>query len=350
MRRAPLVLERLLAVTASRADAAELRSVAQDVREWPELLVSAERNGVAVVLFDALRSASVDVPADVARRAEKLAAMQGLEIELSLRVLRRCLAVLEEAEIDVVVLKGPLLAERVYGSALVRPSLDIDLLVAERDLEHAREALAAVGYRPRGAKEVEHELDHHSVALFHDAYPILELHFLAYEGFGVKVEAGPLIMRSEPWTSRAVGEFSARVLTPEDEIVHLAVHGAGHRFERLMWLYDIALYIRAHPEVTTPILLARAYALGVGRAVTATLVHAHRTLGTVDRDELALDPAMRLALPLFGAGVEPKFQKSVGSFFNFANYSLLADSPVRALQVVAKKLTTDLPRRFVKTG
>jgi hypothetical protein len=350
VKRAPVVLERLLAALVARADADELRSIALDVEDWPELLISAANNGVACMVFEALRSASVEVPAEVARKAEKLSALQGLENELSLRALRRCLEVLEEATIETVVLKGPLLAERLYGSALARPCLDIDLLVDERNLERGRDALARVGYRAGDDRQVEHELDHHSVSLFHDAYPILELHFLAYEGFGVKVEAAPLVARSVTWKSAQVGEFSARVLAPDDELVHLAVHGAGHRFDRLMWLYDIALYLRSHPELTTAILLERARSLNVERAVAATLIYVQRTLGAKDVEQPSIDPAMRLALPLFGAHVEPRLQKSLGSFFTLASYSLLADSPVLALRFIAKKLTVDLPRRFSKNG
>lgn len=349
MTRAPLVLERLLAATAAGLEPDALRAVARDVQNWEELVSAAASHGVAQVVFDALRNASVSVPVDVAKRATKLAAVQSLENELSLRALRRCLEALDAAQVEVVVLKGPLLAERLYGSALARPCLDIDLLVAERDLARATEALASVGYRAGDARQVKHELaSHHHVLLFHDVYPILELHFLAYEGFGAKVPAAPLIARAAAWECKHIGPFSARVLAPEDEVVHLAIHGAGHRFERLMWVYDIALYLRAHAELTPARLVARAATFDVGRAVAATLVYVERTLGPSPIVPPPVDPAMRLALSLFGADVPPRLHKSVGSAFNLASYALLSDTPQNALRFVVRKVKTDLPRRFSK--
>lgn len=56
-----------------------------------------------------------------------------------------CVGVLASAGVPVATYKGPALAVQLFGDPVVRPSSDVDLLVAPRDLERARAALHAAG-------------------------------------------------------------------------------------------------------------------------------------------------------------------------------------------------------------
>jgi hypothetical protein len=48
------------------------------------------------------------------------------------------------------------------------------------------------------------------------------------------------------------------ILAPEDELLYLSIHAAGHRFVRLSWLCDIQLLLRRHPELDWTLATARA--------------------------------------------------------------------------------------------
>lgn len=316
------------------------------MRDWAALLRAAAEHGVLYALFDALRDA---IPPAAAREAEAALAIQALECELSLRALGACLEALDASGVRAVALKGPLLAERLYGSPLARASVDLDLLVLPSELERAMAALARAGYQAGSAREVRgYRRHHHHVPLGHAAYPTVELHFAAYVGFGVELAAAPLLARSIPWQSPSTG-LRARVLRAEDELVYLAVHGAGHRFARLVWLYDLKLLARAHPSWTARDLLEHAQALGVRRAVGASLHELDRALQTAVEGARAadlVDPFARIALPLLRGATSGRRSARLETAKNVAATTLFCDSPGRALGHLAKKVMADLPRRL----
>jgi hypothetical protein len=226
---------RLLAVLPESPSAA--RRIAAEAGGYERLFADARVHGVLPVVFHALKE---DAPAATARDVEKVLAVQALENELILHALVKALEALRRANIRCAALKGPILAERLYGSPLARSSTDIDLLVDEAVLDHARAALSTIGYA-RAPSGPYAEAGHHHLILFHPAFPILELHFHAYSGFGTRIGGRELLGRVVVFESASAGNVP--VLSPADELVALAIHGAGHRFTRLAWLYDLKLLV-----------------------------------------------------------------------------------------------------------
>jgi len=200
------------------------------------LLSRAEVHGVAGVVFPALRS--TDLTPSLARELHLRQSARQLDFEAHLDLLSRIDAVFEEHGIEAVALKGPLLAERLYDSPSARPTSDVDLLVREADLDRAVEALRALGYEiTTNPWEREFRREHHHLSLVRPNAILIELHFHAYRGLGT-------ILRSEPLFANRVARAPFRaigVLSLEDELVFLSVHGTAHRFVRLGWLYDVRL-------------------------------------------------------------------------------------------------------------
>lgn len=324
---------------ADRALAASLSAT----NAWRGFFRKAAVQGVAVPAFDMLRPF---VPKEVARNVEEHLAALGLENELSQRALAKCVAALDAEGIRVVVLKGTPLAERYYGAAAARPSNDIDLLVAEGDLDRALEALGTVGYRlvSSDATEVEHFLSaHHHLVLGHDAYPIVELHFAGNVAFGARLAAEPLLERSIPWTSAA--GTTMRVLAPEDEFIFLAMHAASHRFSRLVWLLDLSLFSRVHALRATDV-VARARDAGLGNLVAAAIVACRETTGLAwpDSERVTLDAMSKLGFSTMK--VDSRERADFESLLQFAGSVLLCDSPRRAINHSLKKVLHDLPFRY----
>ena len=76
-------------------------------------------------------------------------------------------------------LKGPLLAERIYPEGALRPSVDLDLLVAENDLGRAVAALERAGWEAdAGPTAVYARRHHHHLQLRREGQPPLELIFV----------------------------------------------------------------------------------------------------------------------------------------------------------------------------
>ncbi|HXJ41252.1 MAG TPA: nucleotidyltransferase family protein, partial [Bryobacteraceae bacterium] len=101
----------------------------------------------------------------------------------SLRQLDYVVGILRDAGVQVIALKGPVLARRHYQPPFLRrPSADLDLGVREADLERAAAALVSVaGYRVTTTISVAKRTSHHLV-LLHDWRPRVELHIRMSHG------------------------------------------------------------------------------------------------------------------------------------------------------------------------
>jgi hypothetical protein len=124
--------------------------------------------------------------------------------------------------IRAIVLKGAHLATLICPRPELRPMSDIDLLLSQTDLQRARLVLHEMGYR--GDEQDDKSRASHIPPLSKTFHPRVELHWRLDE-------MQPQSHEEDIWNrSRQVfvaGE-SARVLCPEDLIVHLCLHGAGH--------------------------------------------------------------------------------------------------------------------------
>lgn len=190
---------------------------------------------------------------------------RALDHAAHLELLARIDAALAARGLEGIALKGALLGERLYATPSARVCSDVDLLIAERDIDAALEALRALGYRHHADDPVEQRFraDHHHLHLSHSAALPVELHFHAYRGFGQTLASEPLLARKERFR-----EFTALgVLAPADELVYLAVHAAAHRFTRLSWLYELNLLAARLSADEIALAASRAEETGFARVV-----------------------------------------------------------------------------------
>lgn len=256
--------------------------------ELADMFVRAEVHGLAGVVRAAVPATSRAVDVREVARSLDHAAHLGLLARIDAAFGRRA--------IDAVALKGPLLAERLYATPSARVCSDVDLLIAERDIDRAIEALGTLGYRHRRDDPVEQRFraDHHHLHLSNPAALPIELHFHAYRGFGQTLASEPLLARKESF-----GAFVAiGVLAPPDELVYLAVHAAAHRFTRLSWLYELDLLARRMSSGEIAIAAVRARENGFARVLAFAAMVLVDLFGA-DVDELR--PLLRSEIRLRGA-------------------------------------------------
>jgi hypothetical protein len=203
---------------------------AADEAEWAAAFALAEEERVLPWAASCLRSRAAKVPPATEARLgeiERDAAVAAFYWSAELKGVLRAFA--QEA-IAVVPLKGPFLAERIYGGAALRPCRDLDLLVSKADLARAEGVLAAIGFAA-GAEDDYHRPWRRgttAVELHHDVENPLALDF--------HVETA--LRRASP--AEFQGERCLK-LAPEDELLYLCLHAARHRFERLGLVLDILL-------------------------------------------------------------------------------------------------------------
>ncbi|MES1260494.1 MAG: nucleotidyltransferase family protein, partial [Acidobacteriota bacterium] len=164
--------------------------------------------------------------------------------EQNLLHLEGILALLEKAGIRALVLKGPLLARRYYTPPFLRKSSgDLDLAIQEQDFDRACEALLGIGYEA-GQSLAEAKACSHHFFLLHASMARVELHFrLSHGASGIPVEE--FFERAVPCELPNGG--TAWVLSGADELLHLVLHYAQHRFPMLFHLHELRHIWRVTP-------------------------------------------------------------------------------------------------------
>lgn len=189
-----------------------------------------------------------------------------------------------EARLDILVLKGAALAETVYPRPSLRGFGDLDILVRRADAARARTVLELLGYvlDPLQWEDLVRGRDCQTNFFNHTerGTVVVELHtalinndlFLGQ----FRVDDAALWDRARP--ARLAGE-EARALGPEDQILHLCLHLAGHSLAAPRSLRDIAQVCSVR-TIDWTLFVRVARSAGAGAVCFAALFAAARLLGT----------------------------------------------------------------------
>jgi hypothetical protein len=212
----------------------ELKGPNLAAEEWMRVLDVAEEENILPWAASCLRAQTdcgapeVDASLRETERAARISAFVWSQ------TLRNTLAEFHRRGVPVISLKGPWLAQRLYGDAALRLYSDLDLLVRRADFARSEEVLSGLGFSPAALRD-----DY--ARTWSRGSIILELHDdvenpLAFD-FGIE----------RAWDRARLAEFDgvpARLLAPSDELRFLCLHGARHRFERLSHVLDLVLAFR----------------------------------------------------------------------------------------------------------
>jgi hypothetical protein len=333
--------------------------LSRDVADWPALLAQAQSHGVLPVLAQAWQDHGLCPPA-VTPLIEERRALQRVWIKRIIESLDEILDKFSREEIRVVALKGPVLAERLYGDPQARFSLDIDLLVRPDDFPRASAVLEALGYRAsEGPSARYHRAHHHHLTFRQPQRPLVELHFRTFTGFGAHLDAADCLARATGYqTTRRTSCF---ILAPEDEFLYLAVHAAGHGCQRWSWLYDLKCLIRSQESgvrnqasLDWQTVFTRARAAHLSVALSFTLEVLHRRLAlALPPESCLLTPGSRPAAARLMTWLAKRDEDSPSSRLGWLVFqSLLCDDPRRSFwflqhhlgRIARRRLQRALPR------
>jgi hypothetical protein len=230
--------------------------------DWEGLVDVADAEDLVPALAHALGTLHVaGVPVAARRRLTERVAVSRARHLVMLRelahVLRRCAV----DGLDVIVFKGPALAEDVYPEPTLRPFSDLDLLVRPEDRFRMDDTLRALGHR-RLADEHSWDFDvaYDGATVYETPAGVrIDLHWsllteprFAWGGDEAEVwaRAEPIVVAGEP----------ARGLGREDLVLYLAAHLAVHHtLAGLLRYWDVALVLeRRGAELDWRALVARA--------------------------------------------------------------------------------------------
>jgi len=252
---------------------------------WPLLERVARRHRVEALVWDGLKQAGVEVPAETAASLAPATAGIARDNVLMAGECLRLDRLLAQEGVSVLVLKGLTLAMLAYGDLSLKKGWDIDLIVPSEQLATAVRLLRQEGYECiLPATNSPHELlpswhAHWKESVWHNDAKgtYIELHTSLVDNSLLLPGMGA---RSPCQVVEVVRGGLLRTLAKDELFAYLCVHGASSGWFRLKWIADLAALLSAEPAEEISRLYRRSQQLGAGRAAAQALLLASQLFGT----------------------------------------------------------------------
>ena len=286
-------------------------TLAQPDFDWSRFLRQASEHGLIPLLYRHLVARPrLRVPRAVQDALTREFQHYALSRFPPARRLRELLCELENAGVDALPYKGPVLAIELYGHYAARHYGDLDILVRPEQLPAAVELFQAIGLRERKPlpdqwRRVYERNRHHYQWIDPQTGTLIELHWSLSDrfwGWGRSVEwffeqAVEVDLLGEPVASMA----------PERSFLALCLHGARGRWERLGWLVDLSKLVANQPHLDWARIFEQAEIRGFRRQLYITLHLLRRELNVslpepwaqqISGDSTALELAESISMDL----------------------------------------------------
>ena len=270
--------------------------------DWPYFMRVVLRHRVGGLVHNALITAGIDPPPDVASGLARSARQIAQKNLLSAAETVRLQGLLDAAAIPVMVLKGVALAQLAYGSLEFKHARDIDLLVPQDRVEAALQLLERSDYA------LVLWAGHLSPAQRRAAIRYGKEIGLVHRDAGFRVDlqwrltGNPFSARGRRRLFAGAGDRAHRHDRPahvadDDLFAYLSAHGAHHAWFRLKWLADFNALIAEKTDADIVRLYRHAQSKGAGLCAGQALLLCHRLMGLKLPDRLAreFDGNKRLA-------------------------------------------------------
>ncbi|MFH0860918.1 MAG: nucleotidyltransferase family protein [Candidatus Altiarchaeota archaeon] len=210
----------------------ESRGKLEDGVNWEWMLKFSANNMIVPILYQRLKGCeSKDVSGHVIQKLRVQTAYTSMKNILIEKDVRTVLTALNEKKLDVILLKGLMLQEKVYANNIVRQMADVDLLIREGDLDKVENVLYKngftfdtntldIGRTSREACLKNGDRDFPYIKKSTGTKIELRWHFLEqYDPFKIKMEE--IWRRAEK--TRICGTDTL-ILSPEDLVIYQCLH------------------------------------------------------------------------------------------------------------------------------
>jgi hypothetical protein len=248
----PTRVTAIATLTPLLAETPDFAALSNSVR-WEAIRETADRHGMSTLVASVARPHTIGVSRIW---CDSVLASSWGHFNSAMKDLELIVDAMKASGIQLLALKGPLLATRYYEPAyLRRPSADLDFAVRDNDLERGCGVLTQMGYRAGGSLRAARAFSHHIVFTHSKTQRNVELHFrLSRHVIGPAVDE--FIDRAIPYRLESGNEVS--VLERSDELFHLAIHAVCGRFSPLFHLYELRQLSAIAPPRVLEMAVARA--------------------------------------------------------------------------------------------
>jgi hypothetical protein len=238
--------------------------------DWLYLLRTALNHGVGPLLYVNLRAMDPDTIPPAALATLRLHMQQVfITNRLLVQELLKILTVFDAHHLYAIPYKGPALAVSAYGNTALRPFGDLDIWIPQHDMKKGKALLLSLGYQPgipdMGQDEDTYIRTNHAFPFFRKERDIVLWVDLQWDvtqpPFSCPIAFPPL------WERRQTVSLGRNIpnLCAEDTLLVLCIHGTKHRWEKLMWICDIAALLRSQTQLDWSFLVREAEKLGGSR-------------------------------------------------------------------------------------
>lgn len=220
--------------------------------DWHYVLDFASRHRIAPLLYYYLKaSPQIQTPENVCQVLKKNAGEQALANLFQTQELLKIIEKLEEAGLDVMPFKGPVLGQFLYNNLGLRPFGDLDILIHKDAFPAVKQILLDNSYTPYRSFSPEEEQDFLDTQMGFefvrkDEQSVFEVHW----SFLNTVHAFKL-PEADVWRESRTLELSGkqvRIFSPAHLLVYLCAHGSKSLWARLRWICDVAELAARHVD------------------------------------------------------------------------------------------------------
>jgi hypothetical protein len=229
--------------------------------DWNSFLQKARENGISAVVYSRVKEIKKDcphIPSFIFKELKKDYLLNATKNSLIFDELGKALKIFSKAGLQVIVLKGTVLAEKIYRNLALRPMMDVDLLVKKEDLFCLDEQMKILGYRPSdiSVEDIDFSsgylttLDYRSLSPNSPSFHI-HWHFvnstIPNESYinNIKIED---IWRNAEKTK--IANVETLVMAPHHLLIHLSEHAlrVTHSLSRFSFFCDIDEAVNFYQE------------------------------------------------------------------------------------------------------
>lgn len=203
--------------------------------DWERFLQLLEIHQLAPILLEEFSPLSNRFPSSIASAIQDRAravALRNLEYLGELRTLD---AGFRDRGVPYLLLKGPALSQDLYGNPVLRPYIDLDILVQPDDLSEARDLMERSGFQRRDNPPKPGHRPYHMT--LQKGTLTVELHWRLSHYHEEWLEDLERVFRQSKEVT--LPGFQVSTLADKDCLKFLLLHGAYHRWRRLKWLLDV---------------------------------------------------------------------------------------------------------------
>ncbi len=253
-----------------------IRDIAEKNLDWPYLMKIASKNRLKSSLYSQIKDMNIEeVPQNILEDLEKNYLFNAQKNLLFLGELVKILNILEKNGYKIIPYKGPVLTLMIYENLALREFDDLDLYIDFEDFCSVKCILEKNGYE--------------STLKLNDSQKTAYFKFQREFMFVNKLNGVPLeikwklptmsltlnddpkfLFSLEESIDIQLGHFSFKTISPSNLFLILVIHNAGHFWQRLSWLYDIAELIRNH-RINWVKIIKNSEKLGINRILYINL-------------------------------------------------------------------------------